>query len=160
MLPLPNTQENRMFNCPNSVMQIVNRVYPSARIKFVPKLKRFVIYDEISENGIKQLHRITDYKNRDGSLFPVSGDRALEILRKADNRLWPLKDRVALFSKEEEEEEAKMKQDLQEHVRDVFMDDYTRIMGVPTFFMGPSMQESKAKYRPGQEKLLKKSGII
>jgi hypothetical protein len=120
----------------------------------------FEIFEEISQDACLRLNRVLDYFNPDDSPVPFIADRALDLLRRADTRLWPLEDRMKLFDKEDEEDEKRLERELKEEVGTRIKEDYTYIAGIPTFFMGSGMKVGRARYMPGQEKMLKAAGVI
>ncbi len=150
-----------MHTCPSGVLDIVRRRYPMIRaIKWNPRRDVFEIMEEASIDACRRLRRVCDYRNADGTALPIIADRALEILMRADTRLWPLADRMALFDREDKAEEETRLRGLRDHVNSVITDDYTRIAGIPTFFFGSNMPVAKAGYRPGQAEILKRQGVI
>ncbi|MDD2998940.1 MAG: hypothetical protein PHV05_07735 [Candidatus Riflebacteria bacterium] len=150
-----------MVECPKSALEIIQRIYPMIKaVKWNSKKCCFEIFEEISQNAMATLRRITDYQNYDGTPLPFIADTALDLLRRTDTRLWPLEDRMKLFDKEDEDFEKHQEKELKDYVGAVIHEDYNYIAGIPTFFMGPDMQVGRARYRPEQERILKKYGAI
>lgn len=150
-----------MIECPKNALEAIQRVYPMIKsIKWNNKKECFEIFEEVSKDACPFLNRVLDYSNPDGTPVPFIADRALDMLRRADTRLWPLAERMKLFDKEDEDAEKKMEENLREEVGARIKEDYNYIAGIPTFFMGSGMEVGRARYLPMQEKLLKARGAI
>ncbi len=148
-----------MLECSKTALEIIQRVYPMIKaVKWNNKKECFEIFEEISKDACLTLRRILDYQNPDGTPLPFVADIALDLLRRADTRLWPLADRMALFDKEEEDFEKQQEKELRENIGTAIREDYRYIAGIPTFFFGSDMAIGRAKYRPGQANILKKWG--
>jgi len=145
--------------CPSSVLDIVRRRYPMIRaIKWNPRKQVFEVFEEVSKDACRRLRRVLDYRNDDGTALPIIGDRVVDLLKRADTRLWPLEDRMALFDRQDRQEEESKTRALRDHVSTVIMEDYHYIAGIPTFFFGDGMEVARATYRPGQAEMLKRQG--
>jgi hypothetical protein len=150
-----------MIECPKASLESIQRTYPMIKaVKWNGRKKCFEIFEEISKDARLQLRRVLDYQNPDGSPLPFIADRALDLLRRADTRLWPLEERMKLFDKEDEEDEKRRERRLKEEVGARIKEDYHYIAGIPTFFVGNNMPVARARYMPAQEKLLKAAGAI
>ena len=150
-----------MHTCPSGVLGIVRRSYPVIKaITWNSKRECFDIFEEVSLRACKRLRRVLSYFNEDGTALPIIGDHAVKLLKHADTRLWPLEERMALFDKEDAVAEEAQIQRLKDRVRTVITEDYHYIAGIPTFFMGDSMQVRRATYRPGQERILRNQGLL
>lgn len=148
-----------MVECPKSALDTIRRVYPMiADVKWNPRKACFEMFEEVYQDTCRRLRRIMDYRNPDGSALPFIGDRALDQLRRADTRLWPLAERMKLYDKEEEEEDARIERQIRDEVGTRIKEDYRYIAGIPTFFFGPDMKVARGGYLPTQEKILKATG--
>lgn len=150
-----------MIECPKTALDSIQRVYPMIKaVKWNRQKNCFEIFEEVSQDACLRLNRVLDYFNEDNTPVPFVADRALHLLRRADTRLWPLEERMKLFDQEDEEDEKRLERQLKEEVGTRIKEDYNYIAGIPTFFMGSGMQVGRAKYMPGQEKILKAAGAI
>jgi hypothetical protein len=87
----------------------------------------------------------------------------LEWLQKADTRNWSTARRDIFREIVDGRKKArdKAEKEMREAIEARIVEDYNYIAGIPTFFMDPrSMPEARAKYMPGQEKILKQNGAI
>jgi hypothetical protein len=139
----------------------IQKRYPTIHLKWNDKRKLVELQEHHGGpigNGWRFLWA---YENPDGSRLPVIYDRVIEWLLKADTRNWHWQDkdlfREIMNGRAKAEEQSK--KEMRDAIEDRILEDYNYIAGIPTFFMDPtSMPEARAKYRPGQEEILRNSG--
>ena len=150
-----------MVTCPSGVLDIVRRTYPVIKaITWNKKRECFDIFEEVSLRACLRLRRVLSYYNEDGTALPIIADHAVRLLKRADTRLWPLEERMAIFDKEDKAAEEAQAQRVRDRVHTAITEDYHYIAGIPTFFMGEHMEVRRATYRPGQEAILRRQGLI
>lgn len=138
---------------PGPVRKIVQARYPNADIRWNPLRHEFEIGEWVS-GATRQWRRVFGYRNDDNTRAPLIADRIIKKLQLCDIRLWPLKDRMALYDKQDEEEEESAMRAIRRHVEDHIVEDYHYIAGIPTFFFGGDMQVGRATFRPSQQRAL------
>lgn len=148
------------MECPRQSLKTIQAVYPMIKkVEWNRKKSCFEIFEEISDQACLRHRRILDYRNDDNTPLPFIADQAIKLLRMADTRYWPLEERMKLFDKEDEKEEKQIQEEVKDYVGSVIKEEYNYIAGIPTFFMGDSMKVHRARYRPGQETILKAKGL-
>lgn len=135
-----------MLSVPDSIRRRIRDEYPSIVVRWNSEKSRFEIFERYFEGVVQRLRHLWDYENLDGTALPLVGDRLTSWLHQADTRKWPLEDRMKLYDREDEEETESRKRALSNEVQSIIIDDYTRIAGIPTFFMNPAF-----KARAGRE---------
>jgi len=141
---------------PEAVNKLIRRFYDNAYVVWNNRKSQYELWEKVDRGPRPGARKITTYRNHDGSMFPIIGDRCVEILQKCDVRLWPLEARMAMFDREDAEARESKEREMSERRKTIVMEDYNYLFGVPTFFMDPSsMPEARSKMRPSQERAYK-----
>ena len=146
-------------SCPPRVAEVIHAQYPMIDLVWNQEKSALEFVEAYSEEAVIKKRSIGVYKNPDGSSVPVSPDRVMDFLHRADTRKWPVMDRVNLWRKERDAaREARIDKAVEEAGNRV-LEDYSRIAGIPTFFFGPSMEVSREHHHPTIQKMLRARGI-
>jgi hypothetical protein len=142
----------------------IQKRYPTVSIRWNGTSKQAELVEKYTaKSGENRIRFLWTFQNHDGTFLPVSYDRCMEWLQKADTRNWHWANRDlfqdCIRGRKQIQEESSRK--IREHVEAAIVEDYRYINGVPTFFMDPSnMPEARTTFRPGQKELLRKGGHI
>lgn len=146
---------------PAYISRMLDSRWPGLFLKWNKSKTRWEIWERYTAGAVTDTRKIMDYQNHDGQFLPISTDRLVNLVNRADTRKWPLPDRVKIWHKKNQEEKEEVKRDARNENVSRIIDDYNYIAGIKTFFMDPkSMPERVTTYTPAQRETLKRWGKI
>jgi hypothetical protein len=140
---------------PDHIRRSLKDRYPTLELRWNHRKECFELIEHAHRGAVGEERVLWDYSNYDGTAQPVVWDWLYRHICLSDTRKFPMMDRLQEMRAEKAMEERRKMDVARRRIGDMVTDDYHYFADIPTFFMGPSMQEARAKFRPSQERAIK-----
>ena len=140
---------------PDHIKRSLKSAYPTLEVRWSYELNCYQLIEHCYHGAVKEVRYLWNYTNYDGAPVPLVWDWLYRHICLSDTRRFPMMDRVKKMRAEKAESERKAMSLGKEKIADTVKDDWAYFGGIPTFYMGSSMQEARAKLRPSQDRALK-----
>lgn len=147
-----------MVSCPDYVTRRIHGEYPMINLVWNNQKSVFEYVETYTSKATTMTRVLGEYRNPDGSPTPLNTDKIMDWLHRADTRRWPMMDRLAAMRRDREEYRRKREEAAFDQANAMIMEDYSRIAGIPTFFMGPSMTAPRETHHPAIQRRMKLAG--